>query len=353
MKIRPWKQAAMAVGMLLTGLVLFGCGRVHNRNLNEFPVLLSYEEGTVVQYRIDLNNQFYDFSHITIDYDDKDSHEILFYNEEMKVIGREQTEGMPFSFDISEDMSYISFEADSGAGETVTARGILSEKGQTDRKGETIETSRFMGKNLSILGDSISAYAGYIPTGYISQYPSGDVVLSDMWWYRTAKRLGMNICKVNACSGSGVTEYAWAYGSVERLWNDKRGTDLHMMKEIPDLVIVWLGANDVFGGAPEAVILENYEKLVRDIQETYKEAEVYLCTYYNSGSEAIWLNQDIRALAEELDVKIIDLEQCGITEEKREQYLQPDGLHPNQKGFQLIGAWVTEQLLKDGESYGQ
>ena len=48
--------------------------------------------------------------------------------------------------------------------------------------GEKISNSLY-GKKLSILGDSISTYNGYIPSGYDNFYPSGDVDnVNKTWW---------------------------------------------------------------------------------------------------------------------------------------------------------------------------
>ena len=64
----------------------------------------------------------------------------------------------------------------------------------------------FTGKNLSILGDSISTFAGHIGENRV-YYPKGDVTnVEQTWWYILNKYLGSTLLQNNSSSGSRVTD---------------------------------------------------------------------------------------------------------------------------------------------------
>ena len=103
------------------------------------------------------------------------------------------------------------------------------------------------GLTFSVLGDSISSYDGYVPSGYRTLYPSGDVDSVDkMYWKLLADEEGMSVDIINAFSGSTVGT-KWQPDALgpripfidnERLTN--LGTD-------PDVIIIYGGTNDVSG----------------------------------------------------------------------------------------------------------
>ena len=119
---------------------------------------------------------------------------------------------------------------------------------------------------------------------------------------------------------------------------------LRTAEKTPDIICVWVGANDVIGGAPRELIYENYQKMIDYIKSTYPDAEIYVCTYYNTSDEELWLNEDIRTIAEKENVKVIDVSDCGISNSNKARYLLSDGVHPNAEGMHLIAAWMVEEL---------
>jgi len=108
------------------------------------------------------------------------------------------------------------------------------------------------GKTISILGDSISTYAGVSNnTAYNSTignnavyYQPGTqgVYQADTWWQQTIDALGLELLVNNSWSGSAVlhTRRGTAGAYVDRcvqLHNDKTG-------EEPDIIVVYMGGND-------------------------------------------------------------------------------------------------------------
>ena len=66
----------------------------------------------------------------------------------------------------------------------------------------SIQTNKFRGKRLAIIGDSISTFSGTMPSGYAVYYPSGNVNSVDkLWWHIICTNLGMNYTNT-AWSGS-------------------------------------------------------------------------------------------------------------------------------------------------------
>ena len=345
---RRYMNPFIFASIFITAILASGCSYSGDREAEVIP-LMAYLESDETQYLIDLAAQPYELNSISISYGDDSSHEVLILDGNAEVINSIDIKGLGADIGVDTDTAYISFSASEDEKDRLLVKGCLSAEAQEARKRESILIKAFDGKSMAVLGDSISAYYGYIPTGYEPQYPTADVELSDMWWYRVAKRLGMDISRINACAGSGVTEYSWAFRSVDRLASDRRTAELDGIGAVPDIIFVWIGANDVFGGAPMDLLISAYRAMVEDIKRNYPESHIYLCTYYNTGEEDIWLNTIIRDICTELDVELMDIEKCGITSENKDRYILPDGLHPNRDGSHLIGAWVAEQLLKNGE----
>lgn len=299
-----------------------------------------------IQYLIDIKNQFYDMDGFTVSFSQPESHEILLLDSAGNVLKQQWSEAGTHTFSLPEKTEFILVSAAIDEADKLDLKGRLSEKGKSEK---SKKRNPFSGKKFSLIGDSLSSYEGYIPDGFPFQYPSGDVQLSDMWWYRLARNLDMEICKINACSGSGVTDQTEYANEPEMVASMGRGKELEGRGYKPDVIFVLIGGNDVISKVPRKDISEGYRTMMEDITNTYPEAEIYLCTYYpcyiNMVDTSGWLNEEIRKISVEYKTGLIDLENCGITLENQEEYLL-DGLHPNEKGLHLLSAWMTEELLR-------
>lgn len=103
------------------------------------------------------------------------------------------------------------------------------------------------GLTFSVLGDSISAYDGYVPSGYRTFYPSGDVDnVNKMFWKLLSDEEGMSIDVINAFSGSTVGTKWQPDSAGPRIpfIDNERLTNLGTS---PDVIIVYGGTNDVSG----------------------------------------------------------------------------------------------------------
>lgn len=218
------------------------------------------------------------------------------------------------------------------------------------------EIGTYANKTLSILGDSISTFSGYIPEGNVTYYPSGTVQdVTDTWWYKLYAALGMTLNVNNSWSGSRVTTTAGetSAGCMTRCQN--LGTN-------PDVIIVWMGINDfnnevalgTYDGTtalPETTTTfrEAYAIMLNKILTAYPRAEVWVCTLpqcerngesgfpevNGNGVALLAFNKAILELADAFGVKVLDHNKCGLTYQNMPTY-NPDNLHPNKYGHSLV-----------------
>lgn len=231
-----------------------------------------------------------------------------------------------------------------------------------DYQGNVI--SAYAGKKLSILGDSISTFAGYIPSGNTNFYTGSNCGVSsvnDTWWKKLIDALGMTLEMNNSWSGSRVTTTNGTDSAgVTRASN--LGTN-------PDVIIVYLGINDFNHEIPigtydgsgtfptvTTTFREAYAIMLNTILTTYPEAEVWVCTlpYDEKNGDAVFpeangndvllstWNQAIRDMANLFGVKILEHSKCGLTYQNMSIYMgdwnisTSNALHPNASGHSLI-----------------
>lgn len=104
-------------------------------------------------------------------------------------------------------------------------------------------------KHFSVLGDSYSAYRGYVDpesNDVWTYYDSiGVNAVEKMWWYQLGETLGWTLEKNNSFSGSFICnmDYVHYYGAHSFL---RRMDDLGD----PDIILVFGGANDMWNQVP-------------------------------------------------------------------------------------------------------
>ena len=293
----------------------------------------------------------------------------------------------------------------SGTEHTVDLSDIIYDPTSITSRVTSLE-NRFSleGKKLSIIGDSISTFNGYIPTGYDYFYPkTGTGYVSsvdDMWWKKLADETGLSILKNASWSGSCVTNESTAYSTAQCASTNARINDLADNGTNPDIIICYIGINDFFqvrsngtryskalgdytaltalSAQPEdemqsetfypTTFSEAYALMLGKIMTTYPSAKVYCCTLpeanphnsnyqgdtdgfpvFNQLSTPLTLvsyNDRIRTLARNMGARIIELHDCGINYWNVNSYTQ-DGLHPLITGHELIKNKIKSALLND------
>ncbi len=234
-------------------------------------------------------------------------------------------------------------------------------------------------KTLSVIGDSISTFAGYIPEDvpapniYYHGNNAGVNNVHKMWWQIVCDKLGFKRNTINAYGGSRVTNtnaLGEATTGVSRATALDNGAD-------PDIIIAYIGINDFNGGVTigdytgNGVIPDDttefataYARMLYNIRKKYKLAKVYCMTLpacqftldeidypecNSAGTYQYEFNEVIRKIARAYNCSVIEGEACGITVYNGDltmDDIKDDGwfLHPNSVGQQMIAEAVINAL---------
>lgn len=132
------------------------------------------------------------------------------------------------------------------------------------------------GKRLSILGDSISTYRGISDDAFRNAtignnpcYYTDPFPVEQTYWHRVMTDLNLTLCVNNSWSGGNLTGRGDPKAGVERAkyLSDNRG-------EKPDIVIVFMGINDLGRGVLPAVFEEDYKLTLQTVKENVPDAIV-------------------------------------------------------------------------------
>lgn len=204
---------------------------------------------------------------------------------------------------------------------------------------------------VSVLGDSISTYEGYIPPNYKVYYDedrqkiNGLTSVYDTWWAKVNQYLKAYLCVNNSFSGSKVS------GEFPGASSEKRVSALHKMEHYPDVILVYMGTNDFGFGVPLETFAKDYRKMLERLRENYPSARILCATIARSyiqgkpdwkypemygGTALEEYNQAIReAVNERDDIVLMDLPEEGI------HYETLDGTHPTRRGHEeLAQMWI-------------
>lgn len=243
------------------------------------------------------------------------------------------------------------------------AAGLLNFAPETSLKGKTV----------SILGDSISTYQGYIPAKYACFYPDKDndvQSVAQTWWMQMLYYTGMRLLTNGSYSASTVCGSSHAEdssaGCSNRRLLELRGAD----GSVPDVILVYMGANDFFravelgeytGTAVHRTdryvwnFTEGYELMLQKLQALYPASKIYCMTLIEAnsgdhprvnenGNTIADFNRRIREIAAAHAIPVIDVHGCGMEAYELNRYTS-DGTHPNREGAAKMAAYVTNALL--------
>ena len=212
------------------------------------------------------------------------------------------------------------------------------------------------GKQLSILGDSISTFAGVSNDsseglGDNAIYYDTELTQNDTYWQQILSKYDMNLCVNNSWSGSYVSKHAPnqnadkdSDGSV----SSGMARANHLAKTdgtTPDYILVYIGINDLNAGVSADTIATAYNTMLDTITATYPSAKVFCVNMpnRNTGNSPVAYNTAIKNAIDNHDnVYLIDLyssEFSGATYQTNSL----DNLHPN-----AIGMDYMTQIIIDG-----
>ena len=236
----------------------------------------------------------------------------------------------------------------------------------------------FAGKVVSIMGDSISTFEGWIPVedghnlNHRKRYPQSnlfeDVRLT--WWHMLINNLGAKLGVNDSWAGSMVSNTATTnsgdigpdacMASITRITNlGSNGT--------PDLIFFYGGTNDAARNVPMgtfepskfqqvdltsttwSTFADAYAVAIMRMQHYYPDAKIIAMTptwttsYYTPQR----LDEVVKMIKEICDyygVAVVDLRKCGINQNNLDKTLG-DGIHPSALGMEMIEKYLRKQLL--------
>lgn len=214
---------------------------------------------------------------------------------------------------------------------------------------------------VSIVGDSISTYEGFVPERYAVFYKGctrSDAGLNsvyDMWWAKVNQYLRAYICVNNSYSGSQVTGNSFPSAS-----SDERTSLLHTAQYRPNMILVYLGFNDFGRGIPVKPAQDKrlsdtfgyaYQNMLLKLRMNYPEAVIVCGTIaktvlqgnssfrfpdYFGGVPLNAYNDAIRKAAKNQNCMLADIAALECP------YESIDGTHPTANGQQTLAqCWIA------------
>lgn len=236
--------------------------------------------------------------------------------------------------------------------------------------------SVYKGKKISLLGDSITTYIGYIPTGQSYEYNGsnrGVSSVNDTWWKKLIDALGMELLVNNSWSGTCVTTVRdGAKGT-----NSNAVARADLLGNSPDVIIFYMGINDFDFEAPlgdyegltsvpndKTTFSAAYAMALDKMMTAYPQSEIWCATLpqceengstgapeiNDSNVSLVQYNERIKRLALTFGAKVLDFAQCGLTYRNLSTYMGDyasgtgKGLHPNAEGMSLMANQAIRQF---------
>ncbi len=213
----------------------------------------------------------------------------------------------------------------------------------------------YKGRKISILGDSISTYLGvsndpgtnptvrYNPCYYGKRH----FPVEETYWGRLIEKFGFDLCVNNSWSGGNLS------GRLDETSGVNRASELARENgERPDVIIVFMGINDLGRGVSPEVFSMDYEETLMTLKDNYPDA-VGCCvnlpnrSFYFEESTKVY-NNVIKTAVESMGEGFVvaDLFSSRLSYKFNDGYYENtlDGLHPDQDGMRMIAEVVAETL---------
>lgn len=214
-------------------------------------------------------------------------------------------------------------------------------------------TQRMTHTTFSILGDSISTFAGYVPSENELFYPRDGVDVTHVehtWWHLLSKRCNLSLIMNESYSGSRISRTGLRPLS-SCFQDEKRQSRLS-----GDIIIVFGGTND-WGQADQpvtkAVFSQAYEQMVSSMLARFTTSTLFFCTPVQRTDRTLeqvnmhnWnqleLAQEIRSIVTaHCGAHLIDLAAFPIQEGDG---VLADNLHPTKKGMEILSDLIEQGL---------
>lgn len=256
---------------------------------------------------------------------------------------------------VREDDENCSYEFIGWDKEVVKVTGDVTYTAVYKKTLKEIKYDSLVGKKVSILGDSISTFYSKDSSmnSYYSQegryyYPTycADVKTVDKtWWGQLINNTKMVLGINNSWSGS------MAVGSDESAGCSDARLNTLVENGNPDIVILYLGTNDVCAGYSAAQFIAAYETILSKIYNLCT-TQVYVCTLGYSEYKGmkyteenrLAYNEAIKKFAAENKLGVIPLDDY-VMEDNYKLYLN-DYLHYKYKGTTLLSQIFEKSLCE-------
>lgn len=232
------------------------------------------------------------------------------------------------------------------------------------------------GAAVSIMGDSISTFQGYIPAGYYDFFPENGLVsdVNDTWWKRVLDEEEWTLCVNGSSSGATCVGDSTSMDNPQCSCNEFRTGGLSGSDgTAPDIIIVYMGTNDFLQSIPlgdndgtravaegqVAMFGDAYTLMLDKLRVKYPASQIYCCTITQVGGygtdtpyvemvNGVGLttadySARIAQIAGNKNLPVIDLQGCGIAVENLHN-TTADGVHPTPEGMQYIAEAVRKVL---------
>jgi len=217
------------------------------------------------------------------------------------------------------------------------------------------ETAMLKGKYLSILGDSVSTYNGVSNDGsanaalYANRvyYFSRHFPVESTYWHIILREYGMRLCVNNSFSGGELSGKDNPFSGVSRSRHLSRDSG-----ESPDVIIVFMGLNDLGRGVDAEIFRSDYEATLSTIARDHPLARVFCVNMPNRPNflteRTKIINSVIEGAVEAAGdnfflVRLYD----HVFKDYDEFYMNTvDGLHPDPDGMKIIAEAIRTAIDK-------
>ena len=209
------------------------------------------------------------------------------------------------------------------------------------------------GKLISILGDSISSYQGVSNDAAINAslfvnpcYYREPFPLEKTYWMLVMKNLGMELCVNNSWSGGNLSGKEDSSSGVNRAKSLSRDSG-----ETPDLVIVFMGMNDLGRRVDAQVFASDYQDTLLTIKTSFPKAKVCCVNLPDRDiflkERAVIFNKAIENAVKNAGENFFIADLFGSRLNNDFYYMNTgDGLHPDEDGMRIIGEIVEDAIKK-------
>lgn len=212
------------------------------------------------------------------------------------------------------------------------------------------------GKKLSVLGDSISTYRGVSNDASANKtlfynpwfhWYSGQFSVDKTYWKRVMDKFGLELCINNSWSGGNLSGMDNPDSGVNRAKNLARDDGA-----IPDIVIVFMGINDLGRKVEPSVFENDYKRTLETIKEQYN-SPIVCCVNLPDRDpvmkERTQIFNEIIANSAEKQGERFFVANLFDSRLNNDFYYDNtvDGIHPDEDGMKIIAEVIIDAIRKN------